>query len=98
MVPGPKEHSQPPQKKKKYSFLFKFLSMLSVVRGYNIAVIVLAQYLALHDRAQPLHQEAPAPQVGADGGLPGGRGGSPGTGDSAAGGEGRGYASDYYRH
>lgn len=46
MVPGPKEQAQPPHKKKKYSFLFKFLSMLSVVRGYNIAVIVLAQYLA----------------------------------------------------
>ena len=32
--------------KKKYSLLFKFLSLLSVVRGYNIAIIVLAQYLA----------------------------------------------------
>lgn len=35
-----------PKKPKKYSFLFKFLSLLSVVRGYNIAIIVLAQYLA----------------------------------------------------
>lgn len=32
--------------KKKYSLFFKFLSLLSVVRGYNIAIIVLAQYLA----------------------------------------------------
>ncbi len=35
-----------PNPKKKYSFLFKFLSLLSVVRGYNILIIVLAQYLA----------------------------------------------------
>jgi len=35
-----------PKKPKKYSFFFKFLSLLSVVRGYNIAIIVLAQYLA----------------------------------------------------
>jgi len=35
-----------PKKPKKHSFFFKFLSMLSVVRGYNIAIIVLAQYLA----------------------------------------------------
>lgn len=35
-----------PKKPKKYSFFFKFLSMLSVVRGYNIVIIVLAQYLA----------------------------------------------------
>ncbi len=35
-----------PKKPKKYSFFYKFLSMLSVVRGYNIAIIVLAQYLA----------------------------------------------------
>ena len=35
-----------PKKPKKYPFYFKFLSLLSVVRGYNIAVIVLAQYLA----------------------------------------------------
>lgn len=35
-----------PKKTKKYSFFYKFLSLLSVVRGYNIAVIVLAQYLA----------------------------------------------------
>lgn len=35
-----------PNSKKKYSLLFKFLSLLSVVRGYNIAIIVLAQYLA----------------------------------------------------
>ena len=40
------EHLRPPQNKKQYSFLYKFLSLLSVVRGYNIAVIVLAQYLA----------------------------------------------------
>ncbi len=32
--------------KKQYSLFFKFLSLLSVVRGYNIAIIVLAQYLA----------------------------------------------------
>jgi len=31
---------------KKYSFFYKFLSLLSVVRGYNIAIIILAQYLA----------------------------------------------------
>lgn len=35
-----------PNSKKKYSLFFKFLSLLSVVRGYNIAIIVLAQYLA----------------------------------------------------
>jgi 4-hydroxybenzoate polyprenyltransferase len=35
-----------PKKKKKYSIFYKFLSLLSVVRGYNIAIIVLAQYLA----------------------------------------------------
>lgn len=35
-----------PKKPKKHSFFFKFLSLLSVVRGYNIVVIVLAQYLA----------------------------------------------------
>ena len=35
-----------PANRKKYSFFFKFLSLLSVVRGYNIAIIVLAQYLA----------------------------------------------------
>jgi len=35
-----------PKAKKKYSLFFKFLSLLSVVRGYNIAIIVLAQYLA----------------------------------------------------
>ncbi len=40
---GPK---QEPMTKKKYSLFFKFLSLLSVVRGYNIAIIVLAQYLA----------------------------------------------------
>lgn len=34
------------KKKKQYSLFFKFLSLLSVVRGYNIAIIVLAQYLA----------------------------------------------------
>jgi len=31
---------------KKYPFYYKFLSLLSVVRGYNIAIIILAQYLA----------------------------------------------------
>ncbi len=35
-----------PKKPKKYSYFYKFLSMLSVVRGYNIVIIVLAQYLA----------------------------------------------------
>ena len=35
-----------PKKPKKYSFFYKFLSLLSVVRGYNIFIIVLAQYLA----------------------------------------------------
>lgn len=34
------------KKKKNYSIFYKFLSLLSVVRGYNIAIIVLAQYLA----------------------------------------------------
>jgi len=32
--------------KKKAPFYYKFLSMLSVVRGYNILAIVIAQYLA----------------------------------------------------
>ena len=35
-----------PRKPKKYSFLYKFLSLLSVVRGYNIIIVVIAQYLA----------------------------------------------------
>ena len=35
-----------PTSPKKYSLFFKFLSLLSVVRGYNIVLIVLAQYLA----------------------------------------------------
>ncbi len=35
-----------PKQPKKYPFYYKFLSLLSVVRGYNIAVIVIAQYLA----------------------------------------------------
>lgn len=35
-----------PKSKKNYSLFYKFLSLLSVVRGYNIAIIVLAQYLA----------------------------------------------------
>lgn len=35
-----------PKSPKKYPFYYKFLSMLSVVRGYNIVIIVLAQYLA----------------------------------------------------
>lgn len=34
------------KKPKKYSFFYKFLSLLSVVRGYNIAIIVIAQFLA----------------------------------------------------
>jgi 4-hydroxybenzoate polyprenyltransferase len=46
MVPSSREHPEAPPPIKKYSFFYKFLSMLSVVRGYNIAVIVLAQYLA----------------------------------------------------
>ncbi len=33
-------------KPKKYPLYYKFLSLLSVVRGYNIFIIVLAQYLA----------------------------------------------------
>ncbi|MEN8126064.1 MAG: geranylgeranylglycerol-phosphate geranylgeranyltransferase [Bacteroidota bacterium] len=35
-----------PKNPKKTPFYYKFLSMLSVVRGYNIFIIVLAQYLA----------------------------------------------------
>lgn len=35
-----------PKKPKNYSYFYKFLSLLSVVRGYNIIIIVLAQYLA----------------------------------------------------
>jgi 4-hydroxybenzoate polyprenyltransferase len=35
-----------PKQPKKYPFYYKFLSLLSVVRGYNIVIIVLAQYLA----------------------------------------------------
>lgn len=31
---------------KKYSIFYKFFSLLSVVRGYNILIIVIAQYLA----------------------------------------------------
>ena len=46
MVSASEERHGAPPEKKKYSFLYKFLSLLSVVRGYNIAVIVLAQYLA----------------------------------------------------
>lgn len=38
--------NNPRQGKKSYSLAYKFLSLLSVVRGYNIAIIVLAQYLA----------------------------------------------------
>ncbi len=41
-----KETVKKPNSKKKYSLFFKFLSLLSVVSGYNIALIVLAQYLA----------------------------------------------------
>lgn len=35
-----------PKKPEKYSVFHKLLSMFSVVRGYNIFIIVLAQYLA----------------------------------------------------
>ncbi len=35
-----------PKKPIKHPFFYKFLSLLSVVRGYNILIIVLAQYLA----------------------------------------------------
>ncbi len=35
-----------PKEKIRYPLYFKFLSLLSVVRGFNIAVIVVAQYLA----------------------------------------------------
>ncbi|RLD61830.1 MAG: ubiquinone biosynthesis protein UbiA [Bacteroidetes bacterium] len=35
-----------PKKPKRFSLLYKFLSLFSVVRGYNIVIIVLAQYLA----------------------------------------------------
>ena len=35
-----------PKKPQKHSFIYKFLSLLSVVRGYNIVIIILAQYLA----------------------------------------------------
>ena len=46
MVSSSQEHLNTPPKQKKYTFIYKFISLLSVVRGYNIAVIVLAQYLA----------------------------------------------------
>jgi len=46
MVDVTKGQVQKPKPKKQYSLFFKFLSLLSVVRGYNIAIIVLAQYLA----------------------------------------------------
>lgn len=46
MVSSSQEHLKTPPKQKKYTFIYKFISLLSVVRGYNIAVIVLAQYLA----------------------------------------------------
>ena len=35
-----------PRKPKKHSILYKFLSLLSIVRGYNIIIVVIAQYLA----------------------------------------------------
>lgn len=35
-----------PKKPNSYSFFQKFLSLISVVRGYNILILVLAQYLA----------------------------------------------------
>ncbi|MDH3322075.1 MAG: geranylgeranylglycerol-phosphate geranylgeranyltransferase [Flavobacteriaceae bacterium] len=35
-----------PKKPQKHPFIYKLLSLLSVVRGYNIVIIVLAQYLA----------------------------------------------------
>lgn len=34
-----------PKNPKKYPFYYKFFSLLSVVRGYNIVIIVIAQYL-----------------------------------------------------
>lgn len=46
MVDVTKGQVNKPKPKKQYSLFFKFLSLLSVVRGYNIAIIVLAQYLA----------------------------------------------------
>ena len=46
MVDVTKGKVQKPSPKKQYSLFFKFLSLLSVVRGYNIVLIVLAQYLA----------------------------------------------------
>jgi len=46
MVDVTKGAVKKPSPKKQYSLFFKFLSLLSVVRGYNIALIVLAQYLA----------------------------------------------------
>ncbi|RLD62711.1 MAG: ubiquinone biosynthesis protein UbiA [Bacteroidetes bacterium] len=35
-----------PKKPKRFSLLYKLLSLFSVVRGYNIVIIVFAQYLA----------------------------------------------------
>ncbi|MGB5393163.1 MAG: geranylgeranylglycerol-phosphate geranylgeranyltransferase [Lutimonas sp.] len=35
-----------PKKPVKHPFFFKFLSLLSVVRGYNILIMIMAQYLA----------------------------------------------------
>lgn len=35
-----------PKKPNKFPFYYKFFSLLSVVRGYNIVIIVIAQYLA----------------------------------------------------
>lgn len=46
MVDSNRGQLKKPKPKKQYSLFFKFLSLLSVVRGYNIAIIVLAQYLA----------------------------------------------------
>ena len=46
MVDATKGKVKKPNPKKQYSLFFKFLSLLSVVRGYNIVLIVLAQYLA----------------------------------------------------
>ncbi len=53
------EGPETPKKQKEYSLFYKFLSLLSVVRGYNILIIVLAQYLAaifIFSPEKPLRQ------------------------------------------
>jgi len=53
------EGPETPKKPKEYSLFYKFLSLLSVVRGYNILIIVLAQYLAaifIFSPEKPLRQ------------------------------------------